>query len=135
MTAMKPLSFFSILPITLILFVLGWGGLAVVLITTLPSLGPRWLFFFLSVIAVTGTVLPIIYFLNRRFPGRYPAGGTAIVRQALWFGIYASTLAWLQLGRLNTLASAIVLALIFTAAELLARLWERSRWKPGGRRE
>jgi hypothetical protein len=135
MAAMKPFTFFSILPITLILFVLGWGGLAVVLTTTLPALGPRWLFFFLTVIAITGTVLPVIYFLNRRFPSKPPAGGNAVVRQALWFGIYGSTLAWLQLGRLNTLASAIVLAFIIAAAELLARLWDRSRWKPGDHRD
>lgn len=114
----------------IVLVVIGWGGLAVLMFTSLPTLGPRWLFFFLCVCALTGLVLPIAYFLNLRFPSKPAAGGDVVLRQALWVGVYGATLAWLQLGRLVSLGSALILAGLFTLFEVLLRLWERSRWKP-----
>ena len=114
----------------LFLFVVGWGGLALVTYYTLPTLGPRWLFFFLIVLALTGTSLPIIYFLNKRFPTRPPVGGEVIMRQALWFGIYGSLISWLQMGRVLTLVLAIILFFALIVIEGLLRLFERSRWRP-----
>jgi hypothetical protein len=128
--ASKTLSFLSFLPVMIVLVVIGWGGLAVLMFTSLPTLGPRWLFFFLCVCALTGIFLPIAYFLNIRFPSRPPAGGDVVLRQALWVGVYGATLAWLQLGRLVSPGSALILAGLFALFEVLLRLWERSRWKP-----
>ena len=59
-------------------------------------------FFVLLLAALTGTMLPIVYFFHRRFPSGPPAESNVIVRQAMWFGVYGLTLAWLQLGRLVT---------------------------------
>jgi hypothetical protein len=120
------------LPAAIILAIIGWGGVLYVLLNTLPTVGPRWLFFFLSVLAVTGTSLPIVAFLNRRFPS-VPSPTTAVVlRQALWVGIYFPTLAWLQIGRVLTPALALLLLLGFILIEWLLRLREKSQWNPDG---
>jgi hypothetical protein len=118
------------LPIALILALLGWGGLIVLVNFTIPTVGPRWLFFFLGVIALTGTFLPVIAFLNQRFPTSPPATNGAVFREAIWVGIYIPTLAWLQLGRVLTPALALLLAVGLIAIEILLRIRERSQWKP-----
>lgn len=120
----------SFLPTAIILSLLGWGGLFFLIIYTLPNLGPRWLFFFLSVLACTGTSLPIVAFLNRRFPTSPPPSPGAVLRESIWMGIYFPMLAWLQLGRVLNPALAILLALGLIAIEILLRLRERSQWKP-----
>ena len=114
----------------LLLIVIGWGGLFLLLTQTMPYVWPRWGFFVLVLIAVTGTVLPIIYFLHRRFPDDPPADANVIVRQAIWFGIYFATLAWLQLGRLVTVYVILGLAGGLIAIEYFLRLRERAHWTP-----
>lgn len=120
----------NFLPAAIILFILGWGGLVALAILTLPTVGPRWLFFFLCVLAITGTVLPITAFLNRRFPSTPPATAMIVVRQALWFAVFASTVIWLQMGRVLNPALAILLAIGLGLIEFLLRLSEKSQWKP-----
>lgn len=120
----------NFLPAALFLFIVGWGGLIALVIATLPTVGPRWLFFFLCVLAITGTVLPITAFLNRRFPSTPPPTAMVVVRQALWFAIYAATLVWLQMGRVLNAALAILLAIGLGLIEFLLRMSEKSQWKP-----
>jgi hypothetical protein len=127
----KPPSFLSFIPTTLLLILIGWGGLIGLILYFPPDLGPRWLFFFLTTLALSGTFLPIVYFLHRRFPGNPPVEGNVILREAMWFGIYASALAWLQLGKMLNLVLALCLAGVLILIEGLLRMWERSRWKPG----
>jgi hypothetical protein len=115
---------------SLLLMIVGWGGLYFLITQTLPFVWQRWGFFVLGLIAVTGTVLPIVYFFHRRFPGEKPAEANVIVRQALWFGVYGATLAWLQLGRLVTLYMILGLAGGLIAIEYFMRLREKSHWKP-----
>lgn len=120
----------AFLPLSLVLTLIGWGGLVLILQNTVPTLGPRWLFFFLGVLALSGPFLPLIYFLNKRFPSDPPVEGMVILRQALWVGIFGSTVAWLQLGRVLTPGLAVILAGVFALIEFLLRLFERSRWNP-----
>ena len=120
----------TFIPAAIILAALGWGGLYFLLNLTIPTVGPRWLFFFLSVLALTGTSLPVIAFLNQRFPTNPPVSAGVIVREAIWVGIYFPTLAWLQLGQVLTPALSLLLAVGLLAIELLLRLRERSQWKP-----
>jgi hypothetical protein len=118
------------LPASILLFLGGWGGLVGVTYYTLPTLGPRWLFFFLIVLALTGTFLPMVYFLNRRFPTKPPVGGEVIMRQALWFGVFGGLVTWLQMGRVLTPPLAAILFVSVVLAEALLRLFEQSRWRP-----
>jgi hypothetical protein len=118
------------IPAAFILALIGWGGLFLLINFTIPTLGPRWLFFFLSVLALTGTSLPIVAFLNRRFPSRPAATSGIILREAILIGIFLPTLFWLQLGRVLTFPLAMLLSIGFLSIELLLRLRERSQWKP-----
>jgi len=115
---------------SLALMIVGWGGLYFLITQTLPYVWPRWAFFVLVMIALTGTILPVVYFFHRRFPGEKPAESNVIVRQALWFGVYGATLAWLQLGRLVTIYIILGLAGGLAAIESFVRLREKAQWKP-----
>lgn len=115
---------------SLLLILIGWGGLFAVVYFAGPLVWFRWGFFALLILAMTGTVLPIIYFFHRRFPESPPAESNVIVRQSVWFGVYGATLAWLQLGGLVTVYVILGLAGGLAAIEYFIRLRERSRWKP-----
>lgn len=115
---------------SLFLICVGWGGLALLVTQTLPYVWPRWGFFALWLIALTGTALPVAYFLNLRFAANPPVETTVIVREALWVGIFGATLAWLQLGRVVTLWVIIGLGGGLVAVEYLLRLRESARWRP-----
>jgi len=71
-----------------------------------------------------------VAFLNRRFPSQPTPTPGVILRQAIWFGIYVPTLAWLQIGRVLTPALALLLAVGLLLIEWLLRLREKSQWKP-----
>jgi hypothetical protein len=117
---------------SLFLMIIGWGGLALLFFyfEIPPLVWARWGFFALWFIALTGTSLPITYFLNLRFRSDPPAESNAIVRQAMWVGFYGATLAWLQLGHLITLWAWMGLAGGLIAIESLIRWRERARWQP-----
>ena len=115
---------------SLLLMLVGWGGLYFLLTQTFPYVWPRWGFFVLVLIALTGIALPIVYFFHRRFPSEKPAEANVIVRQAMWFGVYGATLAWLQLGRLVTVYVILGLAGALVAIEFFIRLRENAHWKP-----
>ncbi len=118
------------LPSILVLMIMGWGGLALLLIYTFPTVWPRWAFYFLWVVALTGTALPFAYVLNRLFPTHPPAESSVPIRQAIWVGIYGATLAWLQLGRLVSLWVILGLAGGLVAIEYFIRLRELARRRP-----
>jgi hypothetical protein len=120
----------SILLSALLLIVIGWGGLYFIIFETLPSVWPRWGFFLLGLMAVTGTVLPFVYLFHRRFPDEPPADANVIVRQAIWFGVYAMTLAWLQMDGLVTVYVILGLGIGLFAIEYFIRLRERAHWTP-----
>jgi hypothetical protein len=124
----RVLSFF---PAAIFLAVIGWGGLILLMNLTRPATWQTlWLFFFMAVMAVTGTVLPATAFLNRRFPTTPPATPSVVAREALWFGLYFAVLAWLQIGRVLNAMLAILLVVGFAIIEAMLRLREISQWKP-----
>jgi hypothetical protein len=117
---------------SLFLMLVGWGGLALLILVfrVPPLVWARWGFFALWFVALTGTALPLVYFLNLRFPSAPRAEPNAIVRQAMWVGVYGATLAWLQLGQLATLWVWLGLAGGLVAIEYVLRSRERARWRP-----
>jgi hypothetical protein len=127
-----PLS--TIVIIGLVLSVIGWGGLVFLINYTLPTIGPRWFFYFLCMLALSGTFLPIIAYLHRRFSGNRPVGLHIVVRQTIWIALYGTLLSWIQSGGAMESNRAIFLALGFFLVEVLLRLLERSRWKPGDKK-
>jgi hypothetical protein len=110
--------------------VLGWGGVAAVIFLTLPFLGPRWVFFFSLFVAFTGTALPAVWYLNRRFTAeRFPAE-SVLVREAIEAASLGVFLIWLQAGRMFTPFLGWIFFGAFLAVELLLRVYEHSRWSP-----
>ncbi len=110
-----------------LLIAIGWTGLYLLLATTLPTVGPRWLFFFLLTIAATGTALPFVWLLHKRFG---PAPSAVLLRQALWAALFVSLCVWLQSNRTLTLSLALLLGVGFIVVEWFLRLLERSVWRP-----
>ncbi|MBI4927055.1 MAG: hypothetical protein HY835_04770 [Anaerolineae bacterium] len=115
-----------------LLSLFGWGGLAILFAVTLPTLGPRWMFFFLFLIGLSGTSLPLMYYLNLRFPTMPPAEAGDMLREALFVGLYGCIVAWLLLGRVLTAPLAVILASGFFLVEFLIRVRQISQWKPKG---
>ncbi len=122
--------FRTVLALSISLVALAVLGLVLLFSLTLPTLGPRWLLYFLVTFAASGLFLPIAYFIHRRFPNNPPAETTVLVREALWFGAYCDFMLWLQLGNVLNLALAIFIAMGFVSIEFLIRMREHARWKP-----
>jgi hypothetical protein len=110
--------------------VLGWLGAAALVLFTLPFLLPRWLLFFSLFAAFTGTALPIVWYLNRRFSGeRFPSNGV-LMRETLELAALGVFLLWLQAGRMFTAFLGWIFFAVFLAVELLLRVYEHTRWLP-----
>jgi hypothetical protein len=122
----QQLTFRSYLLSTLALMIIGWSGIVALFYYSPPLVWARWSFFVLGIMALTGTALPVVYFFHRRFPTEPLAESNVIVRQALWVGVYAATLAWLQLGRLVTLYVILGLAGGLIAVEYFIRVREKA---------
>ena len=126
----QQITFRSYLLSVLALIIVGWGGIVALFYYSPPFVWARWGLFVLGIMALTGTALPIVYFLHRRFPSDPPAESNVIVRQALWVGVYVAFLAWLQLGRLVTLYVILGLAGGLIAIEYFIRIREKAIRKP-----
>jgi hypothetical protein len=124
--------FTSFLPFSILLMLVGWGGLVYLILFTLPTLGPRWLLFFFVSLGMTGTALPIVVFLNIRFASMPPIDSGGVIRQACWAGVYGGIIVWLQLGRILTPSMGMFIALGLIIIEGLIRMRERARWAPEG---
>jgi hypothetical protein len=121
-------SYRSLMVAAAVLACAGWLGLIVLFNTTLPTVGPRWLFFFLWTVAVTGTALPFVWVLHRRFDPS-PVSGHVLLRQSLLVGLLAGTCMWLQINRTLTLPLVLLLAIGLGGMESLVRAVERSTWR------
>ena len=107
----------------LVLAIGGWVGLYYLVTTQIPRVGQRWMFFVLVQIAVAGTIMPILRYINVRLTPitRMPPPSGVIVRQAVWFGLYVVTCAWLQIPRVLTVPMMFFLALAFVVIEVFLR--------------
>ena len=76
--------FFPILISGIVLGAAGWAGLGYIVLRTDPELGFRWLFFFFAMLAFSGTSLPVVGFLNRRFPSSPVADEGVLLRQSVY---------------------------------------------------
>ncbi len=124
---MLPGAFRRLLPAAIALFLLGAGGLALLIFTTYPVLWARWAFFLCLVALLTGAALPAVAYLHQRFATRHPTHERTVLRESLWLGLYAAILAWLQLGRALTPLSALIPALGLAALEILLLVSEKNK--------
>lgn len=123
--------FFRIyLPAALTLTIIGWAGVLLVTNLTLPTLGPRWFFFFAWVMALAGPALPVVYFFHMRFPSKPLVEPGTITRQATWVGVLGATLMWLSMGMVLNSTVVVILLVALIVIEILLRLRERSRFNP-----
>jgi hypothetical protein len=123
-------TFKTILPLALTLGLPGWIGLIYLMTQTLPDLGNRWLFYIFLVIAITGTSLPIVAYLNRVATPFGPATFEIVVRESTILGIYTGVILWLNKGQILSFGLALILAIGLFLIELLLRLRYRSEWHP-----
>jgi hypothetical protein len=104
---------------TLLMTIGGWGGLYLITNYTFPTLWPRWGFFALIVIAITGTAMPLVYFINRTFSNSLRP--VTILRESIWAGVFVATLTWLQLGRILNFSLGLWLLVGIVIIEYLMR--------------
>jgi hypothetical protein len=118
-----------------LLALIGWAGLAALIFNVDPRTGsmPIWFFFVLAVMALTGTAVPFVDYLNRRFGGKAPSPvpPSVLLRQSLWCGLFGATCAWLLRSGILSLATALLLGAGLGGVEWFLRMRERSRWTPG----
>ncbi|MHC1739673.1 MAG: hypothetical protein AB9897_01020 [Anaerolineaceae bacterium] len=135
MESKQPSSFQAVLITSILLILIGGVGLILLFNLTVPTLGPRWLLFFLGTLLCSGLVLPFAYFLNLRFPSNPPAGTSVMVREALFVAIYVDLVIWLQFGKVLNFAIGVFLLAGFAMIEFLLRWRERNRFSPGSNEE
>lgn len=123
-TPSLPPDHIGLLVAAVFMMLVGWGGLYRLMSTTLPRIGGElWLFFILLLVAITGTAVPIVRYLNVRFTPidvEVPQGGV-IVRQSIWIGLFVVTCAWLQIPRALSLPLALFIILVLVVVEVFLR--------------
>ncbi|MBN2043855.1 MAG: hypothetical protein JW757_02445 [Anaerolineales bacterium] len=119
----------SYLPLIVVLLFIGFGGLFLLFNLTEPTLWPRWLFFFMVVLGVTGLAMPVVLFIYHRFPTGHTPSQRVILRQSLWAGIYAAFMIWLSLGQVFKLGVAAIVFVGIVLLEIVLRFGERSFWR------
>lgn len=122
----QQITFKTYLPSTIMLILIGWGGLAATLYFSLPFVWSRWAFFVFIIMGLTGIALPAVFYFHKRYPDESPVEANVIIRQSLWVGVFGATLAWLQLGRLVSLYVILGLAGGLIAAEYFIRIREKA---------
>lgn len=114
----------GVLLASLVMFIVGWGGLAYLVFNTRPRIGGEiWLFFILLQIAVTGSAIPVMRLVSQRLARtqeRAPLTGV-VVRRSVWVGIIAVTCAWLLIPRYLTLPLVLILIVLFVVIEVFLR--------------
>ncbi|MCY3917518.1 MAG: hypothetical protein OXG49_16035 [Chloroflexi bacterium] len=114
----------GVLLASLLMIVIGWGGLLYLVISTRPRIGGEiWLFFILLQIAVTGTSIPFMRLVSQRLRpvnDRVPLAGV-VVRRSVWIGIIVVTCAWLMIPRYMSLPILLILMLLIAVIEVFLR--------------
>jgi hypothetical protein len=123
-------SFRKILIIGCSLGILGIGGITFLLYFTKPTLEFRWLFFFLSLIGISGFSLPILSFLHQRFSDPDTVNQAVLLREAILIGFIGNLLAWLLIGDMLTFALFLLIIAGGVTIEYLIRLTEKAQWRP-----
>jgi hypothetical protein len=98
---------------------------------TTPDGGTRWLFYFTAMLGLTGLGLPVMVFLNRRFPTEPPPSPGVVLRQAIWPALYIVTLLRFSAAGVRSMPLVLLMLAGIILIEWLLRMTERSQWRPG----
>lgn len=79
-----------------------------------------------EMVAVTGLVLPLAYYLNKRFGKSDSSSFLVVLRQAMWLGIWVAACTWLQMNRTLGLGVAMLVAAVLVTLELLLQVRTRA---------
>jgi hypothetical protein len=122
-TRATPPDHIGVLVSSVLMMIGGWGGLYWLVTTQIPRVGQRWVFFVLLFVAITGTAIPVVRWLNVRLTplSRVLPPGGVMVRQAIWIGLYVVLVAWLRIPRSLTVPVAFFLALALIVIEVFLR--------------
>ncbi|MFZ0547351.1 MAG: hypothetical protein WAM60_18035 [Candidatus Promineifilaceae bacterium] len=77
-------------------------------------------------VAVTGLVLPLAYFLNKRFGTGDPSHFLTVLRQAMWVGAWVAFCTWLQMNRTLGWGVVLLVAAVFAIFEFMLQLRDRA---------
>ena len=77
-------------------------------------------------VTITGLVLPLAYYLNKRFGKGDSANFLVIVRQAMWLGIWVAACTWLQMNRTLGIGVALLVAAVLVTLEVLLQVRTRA---------
>lgn len=117
----------GVLLASLLLFIVGWGGLAYLVASARPRIGAEiWLFFILLQIAVTGTAIPLVLLASQLFASKNDPVlmSAVVVRRSVWAGIIVVICAWLMIPRYLSLPALVVVVLLFVVLEIFLRYRE-----------
>lgn len=94
----------------------------------LRSANVEVVFAFLAAVmlTITGLVLPLAYFLNKRFGRSKSTGFFVVFRQAVWVGLWVATCTWLQMNRSLGLGVAVLVAGVLITIEILLQVRTRA---------
>ncbi len=78
-------------------------------------------------VAVTGLVLPLVYYLNKRLrPPEWTPSYLLVLRQAMWVGLWVAFCVWLQMNRTLGLAVILLVAAVLIIFEVLLQVRTRA---------
>jgi hypothetical protein len=77
-------------------------------------------------VTVTGLVLPLAFFLNRRFGPDRPIHFLVVLRQAMWAGLWIAFCVWLQMNRTLNLGVMLLVAAVLLVIEFLLQIRTRA---------
>jgi hypothetical protein len=124
-------SFRKIILTGLGLGIVGIGGIIFLIYFTKPTLQFRWLFFFLSLIGISGFSLPLLNLIHKRFSPPESVNENVLHREAIMIGFFGNLIAWLMIGNMLTFSLFLLLLAGGVTIEYLIRLTERTQWRPG----
>lgn len=79
------------------------------------------------IVMVTGLVLPLVYYLNKRFDSTSNSPSFLLVlRQSMWVGVWVAFCVWLQMNRTLGLAVALLVAAVLATFEVLLQVRTRA---------
>jgi hypothetical protein len=85
-----------------------------------------FIFLAAEMVAITGLILPLAYYLNKRFGKSDSSNFLVILRQAMWIGIWVAACTWLQMNRTLGLGVALLVASVLVTLEVLLQVRTRA---------